>query len=169
MRVQTYKVKKHTLEFKFLAGTSRGTLSNHHVKYLILQSNDRFGVGEIAPLPKLSVDFDVDFECVLSTIDFESCVFRSQEDIFDWVSELKLYNYPSLVFALEVALLDLLHGGSKKIFATDFYNLEERIPINGLIWMNTKEHMLEQVQSKIEQGYSCIKMFLILYSTGFSL
>lgn len=158
MNIESYQIEKRTLEFKFNAGTSRGVLKEHHVTYLILSSGNEKGIGEIAPLPKLSIDYGVNFEDVISGIDFSTCFIKSQKEVFDWVKDLGIFKYPSLVFALETALLDLVNKGQKKIFDTDFYNSTERIPINGLIWMNTKEHMLEQVKSKIDDGFTCIKM-----------
>jgi o-succinylbenzoate synthase len=158
MKIDSYQIKGHKLEFKFVAGTSRGQLVEHHVQYLILKSDDICGVGEIAPLPKLSIDYGVDFKEVISTLDIDSIEVSSMDDVFDAVKAFCIEDCPSLGFALETALLDLLSGGIKKIFDTNFYNAQEHIPINGLVWMNTKEHMLEQVKSKIEEGYSCIKM-----------
>ena len=35
---------------------------------------------------------------------------------------------------------------------------EAGIPINGLIWMDTYENMLKQVEEKIEAGFRCIKL-----------
>jgi L-alanine-DL-glutamate epimerase-like enolase superfamily enzyme len=35
---------------------------------------------------------------------------------------------------------------------------EASIPINGLVWMGTEAFMKQQVKTKIEAGFSCIKM-----------
>jgi L-alanine-DL-glutamate epimerase-like enolase superfamily enzyme len=43
-------------------------------------------------------------------------------------------------------------------FNQDFVINQVKIPINGLIWMGTKEFMYEQIKKKIEEGYSCLKM-----------
>jgi L-alanine-DL-glutamate epimerase-like enolase superfamily enzyme len=32
------------------------------------------------------------------------------------------------------------------------------IPINGLIWMNEKDHMIDQARQKLSEGFGCIKM-----------
>lgn len=159
MQIQSYHLKKHVLDFKFEAGTSRGVLKQHTVYYLTLTSGTQTGRGEIAPLPKLSLDYGVDFEFILCQIDWSFCVdAHNQEEILNAVQGLGLSEYPALVFGIETALLDLFHGGTKKIFDVDFYNSNEGIPINGLVWMNTKEHMMQQVKDKLDAGYRCIKM-----------
>ena len=43
-------------------------------------------------------------------------------------------------------------------FDTPFSRGEAGIPINGLIWMDTYENMLKQVEEKIEAGFRCIKL-----------
>lgn len=53
------KITPYTLKFKFQAGTSRGTYTEHKVKYIELtDENDptHVGIGEYAPLPDLSPD-----------------------------------------------------------------------------------------------------------------
>ena len=53
------KITPYTLRFKFQAGTSRGTYTEHKVKYIELtDENDptHVGKGEYAPLPDLSPD-----------------------------------------------------------------------------------------------------------------
>ena len=59
---------------------------------------------------------------------------------------------------METAELDLKNGGIRKIFATDFYNGTEKIPINGLIWMNDKDTMLSSIREKLDLGFNCIKL-----------
>jgi len=44
------------------------------------------------------------------------------------------------------------------LFPSDFTNGTKSIPINGLVWMGTKEFMKEQIQEKLTQGFSCIKL-----------
>src|SRR5690606_24319873 len=48
--------------------------------------------------------------------------------------------------------------GRRIYFKGNFIKDRLGIPINGLIWMNNKEHMLQQVQEKLSAGYRCIKM-----------
>ncbi|MCQ2257118.1 MAG: o-succinylbenzoate synthase [Bacteroidaceae bacterium] len=52
-------IKPYTLRFKFRAGTSRGTYTEHKVKFIKIVDEDdpsHIGIGEYAPLPDLSPD-----------------------------------------------------------------------------------------------------------------
>jgi len=70
----------------------------------------------------------------------------------------ELSAWPSIVFGLETALIDLKNGGNRIIFDTDFSRGKQGIPINGLIWMGNKSSMQKQIREKLEQGFRCIKM-----------
>src|SRR5690606_21390375 len=78
--------------------------------------------------------------------------------ILDFVCQAVPAELPSVRFALEVALLDLIYGGKRKIFHNSFYEGLVEMAINGLIWMGDRDFMLEQIDQKLEEGYSCIKM-----------
>ena len=83
------KIHPHKLHFKQPAGTSRGTYVTRDVWYLHLTSDmypDRIGIGECAPLPKLSCDDIPDYESVLSRI----CNRVAAEGTFS-VEELREY------------------------------------------------------------------------------
>ena len=152
----------YELRFKFDAGTSRGVLKNK-LTYFI-KAKDSEGVeawGEAAPLPKLSIDDVPDFENQLKNLceklqveDIEA----DDEAVYAWVDTHIPNALPSIRFAFETALLDLIHGGQKMIFASDFYASSKPIPINGLIWMGDKQFMLDQIDKKLEEGFDCIKM-----------
>jgi L-alanine-DL-glutamate epimerase-like enolase superfamily enzyme len=45
-----------------------------------------------------------------------------------------------------------------ELFPSKFTKGEASIPINGLVWMGTEAFMKQQVKTKIEAGFSCIKM-----------
>jgi L-alanine-DL-glutamate epimerase-like enolase superfamily enzyme len=63
----------------------------------------------------------------------------------------------SVVFALEMALHDLLNGGTRLVFPGPFAS-GIPIPINGLIWMGGLDFMLQQIEIKIRDGFRCIKL-----------
>ncbi|MDA3822323.1 MAG: o-succinylbenzoate synthase, partial [Bacteroidales bacterium] len=67
-------------------------------------------------------------------------------------------DYPALQFGFETAALDLNSGGERILFPSEFTIGLRGIPINGLIWMGSKANMLEQVRSKIQQGFSILKL-----------
>lgn len=142
---------KHTLDFKFEAGTSRGVLQNHAAYYLKVWDNqnpEMVGIGEAAPLKGLSIDDRADFEQTLKYI----------TDNFNEFNQELLADFPSILFALETAMLDLENQGKKLIFETDFYQGKQNIPINGLVWMADKETMAHQIRQKIKTGFTTIKL-----------
>ncbi|WPR77925.1 o-succinylbenzoate synthase [Algoriphagus sp. NG3] len=160
----TFDYLKRTLSFKFDAGTSRGVLKTKEVywiKAFFEGNSQRVGWGEAAPLVKLSLDDRVDFEQVLQETLKELAQVKweiDQKGVLIQLSKLIPFELPSLRFALETAILDLLNGGVKKIFEGDFVVGKKAIPINGLIWMGQKDFMLEQIEEKLEEGFDCLKM-----------
>ena len=152
------------LQFRFDAGTSRGVLREKEVfwiKAFFPESPETPGWGEAAPLIKLSPDDRPDFEAVLkNTLEELSLKTWEMEEgsVLNQVRERIPYDLPSIRFGVETAVLDLLNGGEKMILENDFYQNHQAISINGLIWMGDRDFMLSQIESKLEQGFSCIKM-----------
>jgi L-alanine-DL-glutamate epimerase-like enolase superfamily enzyme len=155
--------KKHTLQFLFSAGTSRGAMHTKDTYYLIGEQNAKYFYGECSLLKGLSIDPLVTYESKLD----ELCTHLSQRSIQAWhsdqfiptiIDELKLNAYPSILMGLEILQKDFVNGCKRLIFDTPFYNKQFAIPINGLVWMNSPEHMLDQAHRKIQQGYTCIKL-----------
>jgi L-alanine-DL-glutamate epimerase-like enolase superfamily enzyme len=65
---------------------------------------------------------------------------------------------PSLLFGLETAYIDWQNGGKQQLFDSAFTRGERPVPINGLVWMGDEAFMREQIERKLADGYSCIKM-----------
>lgn len=160
----TFDYLKRTLVFKFDAGTSRGVLKTKEVFWVKAFHADHpeiVGWGEAAPLVKLSLDDREDFEEVLElTLSEMSQVSWEKEEmnVLRQLGSLIPFELPSIRFALETAILDLMNGGEKKILGYNFHTGKKSIPINGLIWMGSKEFMLEQIREKLAQGFGCLKM-----------
>lgn len=156
--------KKHVLEFKFEAGTSRGVLQDKKTWYIKLIDNaneEIYGIGEAGPLVKLSIDDIPEFEDVLSSVCARLNGIAkpgSEGQVYELLDEIVAHGYPSIYFGLETAMLDLMNGGNRMIYNNDFYNSGKVIPINGLIWMGHLEDMLLQVTDKVDEGYNCIKI-----------
>jgi len=158
------KWSKHLLKFKFEAGTSRGVYTEKETFYLKISDTENptvFGLGEIAPLHGLSIDFVPDFELVLDNV----CdTFNSLDlEVFPWnlniiLSQLIDDAFPSVKFGFETALLDIMNGGKRVIFDNDFVDGRKVIPINGLIWMGSKEFMVSQVEEKLKTGFDTLKL-----------
>lgn len=141
------------LHFKQPAGTSRGTYVTRKSWYLLLTSDEvpgRYGIGECAPLPKLSCDDLPDYEHLLTEI----C---RQTEINNGPDTQILRPYPSILFGLETAFRHF-HTGSFALWNTPFSRGEAGIPINGLIWMGDYKKMLEQIETKMQSGFRCIKL-----------
>ncbi|HEX3007037.1 MAG TPA: o-succinylbenzoate synthase, partial [Bacteroidales bacterium] len=144
-------LKEHTLKFRFPAGTSRGVLHEKKVYYLLLKMDEHPGIGECSVIPGLSIDDQPGYAEKIKSICQE---INSGIDF----RELDLADYPSISFGLETALLDVKARGSKIFFPGVFTEGKEGIPINGLVWMGSKEFMEQQISQKIDNGFSCIKL-----------
>lgn len=160
-------VHKHILQFNFEARTSRGSMKERPVWFLKIWHTEQpevFGLGECAPLIGLSNESNEEAETELTAWaeKVEGATLPSQKlrltELHAFLSENKLDpTRSSVIFAVETALLDLLNGGSRLIFENDFLK-GKSIPINGLIWMGGLDYMLQQIDIKIRDGFSCIKM-----------
>lgn len=146
--------KKYILNFKTPSGTSRGIL-NTKTSYFIKVWDSVFpsvcGVGECSIIDGLSPDNEDEIVTQLDKI-------VANPELLNREYLNSLFYLPALRFGLEMALLDLKNGGVKNFFRTPFSQGLEGQKINGLIWMNTKEHMLQQVKSKLNLGFKCLKL-----------
>ena len=167
-----YEIVEKTLHFKQPAGTSRGVYTERKVWYVRLSDGEREGVGECAPLPDLSCDAREDYREVLEKMCEEFCQRQESQrgqslmcsansahegqspcDSFE-----ALRSYPSMLFGLETALLDLKSQESGMLFDTAFSRGEAGIPINGLVWMGRYDEMLKRMEEKLEKGFRCVKL-----------
>ncbi len=141
----------HKLDFLKPSGTSRGILYHKTSWFLkVWDSNDPsfYGIGECAPIEGLSID----------PISLMNQKLKELSEHINNHENVDLKDYPSIQFGLETALLDLKNGGERIIFKNQFSKGEQGIYINGLIWMGNKKNMLDQVKSKIDQGFRCLKL-----------
>jgi O-succinylbenzoate synthase len=154
--------QKHTLRFRFEAGTSRGVLTTKDTWFLKIGSSARpgiYGLGECGPLKGLSPDDTPDIEAKLDAVCHKLSNHAQQSwDTRYLLEEFDLYHFPSILFGLETALLDLQNGGRRILFQSDFSKGDNGIAINGLVWMGDESFMRQQLEDKIAQGYTCIKL-----------
>lgn len=160
-------VHKHILQFNFEARTSRGSMKERPVWFLKVWQTEQpevLGLGECAPLVGLSKESNEEAETELTAWaeKVEGANLSSQKlsltELHVFLSENKLLpTCSSVAFAVEMAMLDLLNGRKRLIFENDFVK-GKPIPINGLIWMGGLDYMLQQIDIKIRDGFSCIKM-----------
>lgn len=153
--------KKLTLCFKFDAGTSRGVLKEKNSWFIKLSDTKNpsvYGIGEAAPLKGLSIDDVPHFEEKIKEV---CSLINSKTSVNEWrlvIVEAALEDYPSIVFALETAFLDLENSGKRIILNTLFSDGKQSIPINGLVWMGNETFMQKQIEEKLQAGYNCIKI-----------
>lgn len=143
--------KKHTLNFKRPSGTSRGVLNIKDTYFLLLNSEDSFGVGECGLLRGLSIDDREDYEQKLQWV----CdnISLGEEKLYK-----ELMEFPSLQFGVEMAFQSIRSKNPYILIPSRFTDGEASIPINGLVWMGEKQFMKQQISEKLEQGFTCIKM-----------
>ncbi len=155
---------KHTLQFRFEAGTSRGTLTEK-TSFIIRLVDDEdplvIGYGECGPLKGLSYDDKPDFEEQLA----QCCRDFNELDLqlFSWNMPIVLnqvigQQFPSIVFGFETAMLDFLAGGRRILYENEFTAGHRSLPINGLIWMGSPAFMREQIEEKLRLGYKTLKL-----------
>ena len=151
-----YRIEERVLHFKQPAGTSRGVYTERKSWLIHLSDGERQGVGECAPLPDLSCDAGPNYKEVLDHFCKEFC--RWQESQRGQSPCNLMRDYPSMLFGLETALLDLRSQEKGMLFDTAFSRGEVGIPINGLVWMGNYEEMLQRMEQKLEQGFRCVKL-----------
>tara|TARA_R110002050_G_scaffold2063_1_gene12746 strand:+ start:2619 stop:3656 length:1038 start_codon:yes stop_codon:yes gene_type:complete len=143
--------QKYILNFKRPSGTSRGILKTKETWFIILTKNGKQGIGECGILRALSIDDRPDYEEKLKWV----CknISLGLEKLL-----IEIFEFPSIQFGLEQAFLSLQSQTTFELFPSEFTSGEKSIPINGLVWMGTKEFMRTQIKEKIASGFSCIKM-----------
>jgi o-succinylbenzoate synthase len=145
---------KHTLTFKQPSGTSRGVLYDKPTWYLVIRERtdaSTVAVGECSPIPGLSVDDISAIEPMLSdvceTLNTGATITLNQ-----------LADFPCICFGLETAFADLSYSQPGVLYDTAFTRGEQGIVINGLIWMGDIDFMRRQIQAKLEEKCTCIKI-----------
>jgi o-succinylbenzoate synthase len=167
-------IRKFELIFKNPSGTSRGILTKKSSWFLEIQQGSKNGIGECSIIEGLSPDYESDFqyeseleiarsklEKILTKnsncFDFDYSTYRFlNADLLQLLEEF--IDFPSIVFGVEVALLDFFSKEKGILFNNNFSLGKVAIPINGLVWMGSEEFMESQIEQKIKAGFSTIKM-----------
>lgn len=147
----TASYKKYILNFKQPSGTSRGVLSTKETWFILLEENGKQGIGECGILRTLSVDDRPDYEGKLKWV----CenIHLGLEVLLETCIE-----FPSIQFGLEQAFISLRTEDRFLLFPSAFTEGSDAIAINGLIWMGNETFMKQQIETKLQQGFNCIKM-----------
>ena len=143
--------KKYILNFKSPSGTSRGIMTEKETWFILLEENGKTGIGECGLLRGLSIDDRPDYEEKLQWV----CqnIDLGKDKLWD-----ELIEFPSIQFGLEMAFLSLQSKSPFELFPSAFTNGNKNIRINGLVWMGNEAFMKTQIQEKLNQGFTCIKL-----------
>lgn len=144
-------IEERILHFKQPAGTSRGVYTERRLWLVSIADGDAVGVGECAPLLDLSCDAMEPYIYNKVLRDFCNQVEQTGEIPYE-----AMRDYPSMLFGLETAMLNLRRGN--RLFNTPFTRGEAGIPINGLVWMGSYEEMLQRMEDKLKLGFRCVKL-----------
>ena len=133
----TLRVIRHPLVFHRPAQTSRDVLTSKPTYFLLAHHPDgRFGCGECSLIPGLSPESE---EVALKAL--QDVVKSAVLDPDSIPAQL-----PAVRFAVEMALMDLVSGGKQRLVDNAFSRGETSILINGLIWMNEPQQMVQQAE-----------------------
>ena len=143
--------QKYILDFKNPSGTSRGVLTQKETWFIILENEGKKGIGECGLLRTLSIDDRPDYEDQLKWV----CqnIHLGEEKLWE-----SLIEFPSIQFGIEMAIQSLKSENPFVLFPSDFTNGLEKILINGLVWMGEEAFMKAQIEEKLAQGFTCIKL-----------
>jgi len=143
--------QKYILNFKRPSGTSRGILNEKETWFIILEDNGKKGIGECGILRGLSADDRPDYESKLQWVCAN--IHLGKEPLWE-----ALLEFPSIQFGVEMAFQSLVSENPFLLFPSDFTTSQKNIAINGLVWMGDEAFMKQQIEEKLAQGFSCIKL-----------
>ena len=137
--------QRRVLHFHIPATTSRGALKERVTYIIEAECNGHTGYGECCVMPGLLPELtaqQLDYWCQAAM--HGRCAV--------------LQEAPSPIrFGIETAVLSAIQGGKPR-WDTPFAQGKEGVPIHCLIWMSDTDTMLSNMQTGIEQGFTCLKM-----------
>lgn len=150
MQKSRQSTDQYTLQFKQPSGTSRGVLRTKDSWFVSRWQDDQLlGVGECSIIEGLNPE---DPNLMTEKVN-EACFDHNFQS-----TKIDIAAYPSIGFGREIFRKSLDASSPFQLYDNAFSRGEEGIPINGLIWMGTKTFMFDQIQSKLKEGFRCIKL-----------
>ena len=142
---------KYILEFKIPSGTSRGVMTHKETWFIIIENDQKKGIGECGILRGLSCDDRTDYEEKLAW----ACanIHLGMDQLWE-----SLIEFPSIQFGIEMAFQSLASENPFLLFPSEFTKSQKSIPINGLIWMGNEDFMKQQIETKLAEGFHCLKL-----------
>lgn len=141
------KWERYRLQFVRESRTSREVLHFKDTWFIKVTDRSRpgiFGIGEAAMFRGLSADDTPEFEQLL----YKCC--KSINDI-----DINTIPSSAIRMGFETAISDINNGGIHQPF---YVGMIPPTRINGLIWMGSKEFMLNEIQCKLALGFHCLKL-----------
>lgn len=141
----------YLLKFKEPGGTSRGILTEKPtflIKVYDKSDPTQFGLGEAAVFPGLSPEADGNYVWKLTELLANVAIGRPTD----------LSRHSSIQFGLEQALMDFSNGCKGVYYPSPFTEGVKTIEINGLVWMGDFGTMLQRIETKLKEGFKCIKL-----------
>ena len=141
----------YLLQFKEPGGTSRGVMTEKPtflIKIYDEKEPENFGIGEAAVFPGLSPEADGYYVLKLTELMANVAIGK----------ETDLSRHSSIQFGLEQAILDFSNGCEGIYYPGDFTSGKSSIEINGLVWMGDFDRMIQRIDSKVADGFRCIKL-----------
>jgi o-succinylbenzoate synthase len=119
--------------------------------FIVLEQENKKGIGECGILRGLSIDDRPDYEEKMQwTCDN---IHLGKDRLWE-----ALIEFPSIQFGVEMAFQSLGSESLFLLFPSDFTNGTKSILINGLVWMGEEAFMKQQIEEKLAQGFRCIKL-----------
>ena len=141
----------YTLNFITPGGTSRGVMTTKDTYFIKLWDEENpevYGIGECALFKGLSAEDTENYENKLR----ELC--KNVE--LGIPTDLSCHS--SIQFGFESAILDFTNGGKRIYHQSPFTEGNYKIPINGLVWMGSKDEMIARIDEKVAAGFHTIKL-----------
>ena len=165
----SFEVEERVFEFNFPAGTSRGILTTKKSWFITVSSGELIqkGIGECSVIEGLTPEFVSEFQYLqlinqaikfLESDDLQNVVFQFENKFNSEEIETFFNANPSIRFGFETAFLDLKNQKNGIYFENNFSLGRKKIPINGLIWMGDEFFMKKQIEEKLANGFSTLKM-----------
>jgi o-succinylbenzoate synthase len=119
--------------------------------FIIIENDQKKGIGECGILRGLSCDDRTDYEEKLAW----ACanIHLGMDQLWE-----SLIEFPSIQFGIEMAFQSLASENPFLLFPSEFTKSQKSIPINGLIWMGNEDFMKQQIETKLAEGFHCLKL-----------
>lgn len=149
-------LKKFVFDFKHPIKTSRGSMSNKESWFLLYKENQEIFLGECGFFPSLSLDKTQNYQAKvnqLNGLDFLQPTDKIRKLLLD---------SPALLCGYEMLLADYENRqttiSNKNINKNIDHFKNQKIIINGLVWMGDFNHSKKQIDQLLDQEFHCIKI-----------